>query len=235
MDEHVKTVNHILLSIAALLLVLLAVGWSLSSTVLEYFLSLSDFKVMTVAPFEMIQTKFSISVAFALTAALPYIYIKVYRFVLPGLYKKESKIVKWSTVPFFVMFSIGVLFALKVFLPIVMVYVNVFYVTEIANTVTLSNYISFLLSSMAMFGLVFCMPVVLCILSYAGVINHRVMSVYRKHVYVAVLVVGAVITPPDVFTQMLVSVPLFLLYEGSILCSYIINSSKSSNQVKVNV
>lgn len=233
--SHTKTMNRSLLRVACVFFVFVAIGWNVSSYIIEYFLSLSDFTVMTVAPFEMIQTRFSVSVMFAVSCLIPYVCIEGYRFIAPALYVKESKIVKWSTVPLFVMFSVGCVFAMKVFLPIVLIYVNVFYVEGVSNTVTLSNYISFVLSSVLLFGLVFCVPVVLCILAYMGAINHRVMSHYRRHVYAVVLIVGAITTPPDVFTQLLVSVPLIVLYESSIICNYIISLNKEMHQVKVNV
>lgn len=187
---------------------------------------------MTVSPFEMIQTRFTISTVFAIVSTLPLMYLVAYWYISPALYKKESRIVKWSTIPFFSMFIIGEIFTIKVFLPVVLVYMNVFYTPDIINSVTLNNYISFILSSMILFGAVFCIPIVLSILSYIGVVNYNSMKEYRKHVYIAMLVSGAIITPPDVFTMMLVSIPLIILYEISIGVSYIL-SKKSKNEPKV--
>lgn len=234
-NEHMKIANHGLIRIAIVMLFMLIIGWQASSQIIDYFLSLSTFKVMTITPFEMIQTRFSISVVFALCMAIPYMYIESYKFVSPALYKNELKIIRWSSIPFFVMFIIGNIFALKVFLPIVMVYVNKFYISTVINSVTLNNYVSFLISSMLLFGVVFCVPVVLSILSYVGVINHKVMKTYRKHVFIALLLVGAIITPPDVFTQILVSLPLMVLYESSIFISWIMSiKSNQINEVVIN-
>lgn len=234
-NEHIKIANHGLIRIAVVLLFMLIIGWQASSQIIDYFLSLSTFKVMTITPFEMIQTRFSVSVVFAFCMAIPYIYIESYKFIAPGLYKNELKIIKLSTIPFFVMFIVGNMFALKVFLPIVMIYVNKFYISDVVNSVTLNNYVSFLLSSMILFGVVFCVPVVLSILSYIGIINHKVMKIYRKHVFITLLLVGAIITPPDVFTQILVSLPLMLLYESSIFISWIMSiKCNQSNEVVVN-
>ena len=213
-------------------LLILGIGWNLSESIIQYFISLSKFSIMTVSPFEMIQTRFSITLMFTFAAILPFAYIIAYQFVSPALYKKESKIVKWSSIPFFAMFICGVVFAIKVFLPVVLTYMNLFYVGDVVNSVTLNNYISFIVSSMIMFGAIFCIPIILSVLSYIGIINYGIMKHYRKHVYVCILIGGAIITPPDAFTQLLVSIPLMLLYETSIVVSYIM-SIKSRNKIKV--
>ena len=214
------------------LLLILGIGWHLSESIIQYFILLSEFSIMTVSPFEMIQTRFTISIVFAIASTLPIMYLVAYWYISPALYKKESIIVKWSTIPFFSMFILGEIFTIKVFLPVVLVYMNVFYTPDIVNSVTLNNYISFILSSMILFGAVFCIPLVLSILSYIGIINYNSMKEYRKHVYIGMLVSGAIITPPDIFTMMLVSIPLIILYEISIGVSYIM-SIKSKDESKV--
>ena len=233
-NNHTAQANRSILTIGFLILVFTAVGWHLSPAIIEYFLSLSAFTIITTAPFEMIQTRLTISIVFAVAAVLPVAYIAAYQFISPALYKKESKIVNWSTIPFLFMFVGGLLFAIKVFLPVVLVYMNLFYVSNVVNSVTLSNYISFIISSMLLFGVVFCVPVILCILSYIGVINYTIMKLYRRHVYVAILLAGAIITPPDAFTQLLVSAPLIVLYEISIAISYVMSlKSINTNKDKV--
>lgn len=231
-EIYIKPLKRNLIVVSLIVTIMLIIGWNMSPHIIQYFLSLTEFSIMTVAPFEMIQTKFSITIMFAVAAILPFAYIMAYRFVSPALYKKESNIVKWSSIPFFVMFILGVIFAVKIFLPIVLIYLNMFYVADVVNSVTLCNYISFIMSSMIMFGVIFCIPVILSVLSYIGVINYGIMKHYRRHVYVCILIMGAVITPPDAFTQLLVSIPLMLLYETSIGVSYIM-SIKSKNKLKV--
>jgi len=99
----------------------------------------------------------------------------------------------------------------------------------------LGSYIDFILMAVVMFGIVFCMPIVLSILSYIGLINTGVMKQYRKHVYLSLLIVGAVITPPDVFTQILVSVPLIVLYELSIVVSWLLAAGVKSKSNVIEV
>ena len=227
------TSKHSLFGIGIVFLLLIfGIGWHLSESIIQYFISLSKFSIMTVSPFEMIQTRFTISIVFAIASTLPIMYLVAYWYISPALYKKESRIVKWSTIPFFSMFILGEIFTIKVFLPVVLVYMNVFYTPDIVNSVTLNNYISFILSSMILFGVVFCIPIILSILSYIGAINYNTMKGYRKQVYIGMLVSGAIITPPDIFTMMLVSIPLIILYEISIGASYIL-SIKSKDELKV--
>lgn len=211
---------------SVLFAVLVVVVWAGSDQILAYLLALTDSKIVTITPFEMLNTRLSITFIVAAMLSLPYVYVEAYRFLSPALYRSERRFIRWSAVPFFVLFGAGVLFALEVFVPVVMVYINHFYVSDVSNSIALASYVSFVLSATFLFGAIFCVPLVLSVLSYMGVINHAILRAYRKHVYIGVLVVGAIITPPDIFTQMLVSLPLVVLYELSVVVSWGIANSK---------
>ena len=229
--KHTNELIKKLYQIVILFFIMMLVGWFISDSIIYYLISLSSFKIITTLPFEMLQTKFGVAIAFAFFISIPYIYIELYKFILPGLYKKELTILKWSTLPFLFMFVSGLIFSIKVFLPLMLMYVGSFYIDNITNSVTLNSYISFILSSMLLFGVIFCIPVVLSILSYIGVINYTIMKTYRRHVYISLLIASAIITPPDIMTQLLVSIPLIVLYEMSIGVSYVMSLSKSKNNI----
>jgi len=228
---HAKAFKKAMIRITLIFIVAMAVLWQVTDQTLAYLISLTEAAIITISPFEMLHAKINIAFVSAVIICLPYVYIELYKFISPALYKKERTVIRWSTVPFFVMFSIGGVFALLVFIPVVLHYVSLFYITDIANSITLGSYIDFILMAVVMFGIVFCMPIVLSILSYIGLINTAVMKAYRKHVYLSLLIVGAVITPPDVFTQAMVSIPLILLYELSVIISYILTSISNKHEV----
>ena len=134
-------------------------------------------------------------------ASLPFNFYQMWSFVAPGLYKKEKlliiPLVFFSTI----LFLIGASFC----------YVVVF------NTITIGSYISFVGLLLIAFGFGFQMPIVAYVLGKMGILSHEFLSKGRRYALVAILIVGAIITPPDVFTQFLLAIPLYILYEISII------------------
>lgn len=209
------------------------IGWHLSDSLISYFISLSNYQLITTEPFEMLNVRFSLSLLVGITLSLPLMYLETYRFIVPALFDKERKVILFSTLPLFVMGLVGFLFALVVFIPSVLKYLNVFYIDEVTNTVTMNSYFGFVLTSLVVFGLVFCMPVLAGVLSYLGLINYRTMQKYQKHAILVIIIFGTFITPdPFIFTCLVVSLPLILLYEGSIIITYLISRSNSKCQSK---
>lgn len=229
MSDYLKELKSRTIRILVLVLIFTMAGWYLSDHLIRYFISLTDYRLITTVPFEMLNVRFTLSLFVGILLSVPVIYIETYKFLSPALYKKENKIVLYSTVPLFVMILMGFIFALKVFIPSVFNYLNMFYMPEIANTVTMDSYFSFILCSLLTFGLIFCLPVLLGVLSYLHLIDYHVLTKYHKHAVLSIIIFAAVITPdPLIFTCLIVSAPLILLYEISILTVYIINRSSTS-------
>lgn len=152
-------------------------------------------------------------------AVSPYILYELFSFVAPALYKKERKYgirVVWSG---YIMFFMGILLNYFVIFPLTFRFLGTYQVAgEVANLICLESYMSTLTVMSIWLGIMFELPVVAWMLSRTGVINSALLSRYRKHAIVVILVIAAIITPTsDVFTLMLVSVPIYLLYELSII------------------
>ena len=138
-----------------------------------------------------------------LLVASPYILYELFRFVSPGLYQSERRYAVWIVGAAYVMFIVGTL-------------VN-YFVADVANMLTLQSYVDTLLGMSLVMGVVFELPVVCGLLGRMGLITSDMMSTYRRHAIVAILVVAAIITPTtDVFTLFVVALPIYLLYELSI-------------------
>ena len=153
-----------------------------------------------------------------LLVASPYILYELFRFVSPGLYQNERHYVVWIVGAAYVMFLMGTLVNYFVVFPLTVRLLGTYQVSpDVANMLTLQSYIDTLIGMSLVMGVVFELPVVCGLLGHMGLINNRMMSEYRRHAIVAILIVAAIITPTtDMFTLFVVALPIYLLYELSI-------------------
>ena len=153
-----------------------------------------------------------------LLVASPYILYELFRFVSPGLYQNERRYAVWIVGAAYVMFIVGTLVNYFVVFPLTVRFLGTYQVSpDVANMLTLQSYVDTLIGMSLVMGIVFELPVVCGLLGRMGLITNRLMSEYRRHAIVAILVVAAIITPTtDVFTLFVVALPIYLLYELSI-------------------
>lgn len=159
-----------------------------------------------------------VSLATGVIVASPYLLFEVFRFVSPALYPGERRYLVPALFGSYVMFALGALVSYFVIFPLTFRFLGTYQVsTDVPNLVALDSYISTLLSLALAMGLVFELPVVCWILGRLGVLNAPMMRRLRRHAIVVILVAAAIITPTgDAFTLLLVSLPIWLLYEASI-------------------
>lgn len=164
----------------------------------------------------LLHVKVSVWTGFMLSS--PYILYQLFGFVSPALYDSERKYALRLVVGGSVMFLLGLLLSYFLIFPLTFRFLSTYQVSDIVeNTVTIESYIDTMITLSLSMGIVFEIPVLCWILGKMGIINGQLMRNYRRHVCVILLVVGAIITPTsDVFTLMLVSLPMYLLYELSI-------------------
>lgn len=166
--------------------------------------------------------QFMIHVRTALYAGLlvasPYILYELFRFVSPGLYANERHCAVWLVSAAYVMFVVGTLVNYFVVFPLTVRFLGTYQVSpDVANMLTLQSYIDTLLGMSLMLGVVFELPVVCALMGRMGLLTDGFMAEYRRHAVVGILIVAAIITPTtDVFTLLVVSLPIYLLYEVSI-------------------
>ena len=154
-----------------------------------------------------------------LLVASPYVIYELFRFVSPGLYANERRYALWIVGSAYIMFIAGLLLNYYLVFPLTVHFLGTYQVsTDINNMLTLQSYIDTLIGMSFMMGVLFELPVLCWLLSRFGIINATMMSQYRRHAIVAILIVAAIVTPTtDVFTLFVVSFPIWLLYEMSIL------------------
>lgn len=163
-------------------------------------------------------THMSVSFYAGFLLASPYVIYQLFRFVSPALYENErrysTRVIGWG----YLLFIMGVLLNYFLIFPLTFRFLATYQVSmEVENTITLSSYMDTLMMMSLMMGIVFEIPILCWLFAKLGFLTADFMKRYRRHAIVIILIVGAIITPTsDVFTLMMVSVPMYLLYETSI-------------------
>jgi sec-independent protein translocase protein TatC len=178
----------------------------------------------------------NISVVAGLIIASPYIIWELWRFIKPALHKNEKKYATGAVFYISSLFIIGILFGYYLIAPLSINFLNTYIVSDqVVNTIKLSSYIGTITSVTFASGVVFELPIIVLFLSKIGLLSPLFMKKYRKHAYVLLLLIAGIITPPDVFSQILVSIPLILLYEISVYISRSVEKKKKKDLLEENM
>lgn len=162
-------------------------------------------------------THITTAVYLGLLGASPYILYELFHFISPALYENERKYSIQVTGIIYLLFILGVLMSYFVLFPISFRFLGTYSVSaRVVSNITLDSYISTFVSLTLVMGVVFQLPVIAFFLGKMGVVTSDMLSQYRKHSFLAIMLVAAIITPPDLMTLILVTIPLYLLYEISI-------------------
>lgn len=162
-------------------------------------------------------THISTALYLALLGASPYILVELFRFITPALYENEKKYSVQVAVTIYLLFIVGVLMSYFILFPISFRFLGTYSVSGIVESnITLKSYIGTFTTLTLVMGLVFQLPVITFFLGKLNVITASMLSTYRKYAFLVIMVVAAIITPPDLMTLILVTIPLYLLYEVSI-------------------
>ena len=170
----------------------------------------------------------SIKVSFVLgfIIAFPYVLYEFWKFIKPGLYPEERNAARGMVGVCSFLFLLGVLFGYYIIAPFAVNFLAGYSIPGVQNTPTMSSFINYMIMFTAPAGLIFELPVVVYFLSKVGLVTPEGMKKYRRHAIIGVLLLAALITPPDVVTQFLIGIPLFILYEVSIIVSARVNKAQ---------
>lgn len=238
----------VLISFSAIIFVFKNTTWELllapskdsfvTYRILEDFCSICGFDFIF-EPFkiDLISTELSAQFIAHLSTALyiglifssPYILYELFKYISPALYDNERKCSVKLVFIIYLLFIIGVLMSYFILFPIAFRFLGTYSVAEeIHSTITLDSYVSTFATLTFMLGLVFQLPVVAFFLAKMSLINHALLIEYRKWAFIIILLIAAIISPPDLLTLFLVGLPMYLLYEISICVVRQVNSHKSS-------
>ncbi len=162
-----------------------------------------------------------------LVVAFPYIFWEFWRFVKPALYQEEIRHSRGAIFFASILFSIGILFAYYIICPLSVHFLGNYQVSEnVENIINLGSYISTVSSIVLASGVMFELPIFIYFLSKVGLVTSKFLKTYRRHAIVVSLALAAIITPPDVISQVMVCMPLIVLYEAGIIIAKRIEKKK---------
>jgi len=181
-----------------------------------------------------VTTPFFVPLKVALMAAfliaLPYILYQIWRFVAPGLYEHEKRLVWPLIIASTILFFCGMAFAYFVVFPIVFGFITASAPMGVAVMTDIDKYLSFVLTMFMAFGMTFQVPVAVVLMVRMGFVTVAKLREIRPYMVVGAFVVGAIFTPPDVVSQSMLAVPLWLLYEAGILVAVWVGRKKPEEE-----
>ena len=162
-------------------------------------------------------THMSTAAYLGVLGASPYILYELFRFISPALYENERKYSVQVASIIYLLFILGVLMSYFVLFPISFRFLGTYSVSvKVVSNITLDSYISTFVTLTFIMGVVFQLPIIAFFLGTLGVISSSMLAEYRRHSFIVIMIIAAIITPPDLMTLILVTIPLYLLYEVSI-------------------
>jgi sec-independent protein translocase protein TatC len=166
--------------------------------------------------------------------SFPYIIYQLWKFISPGLHSNERKHSRGFIIISSLLFFIGVLFGYYIVTPLSLNFLANYSISpKVDNQIDISSYIALVRSSALASGLIFELPIIIYFLTKIGLVTPEVLKNYRKYALVIVLVVSAIITPPDIASQVIVAIPIIILYQVSIYISKIvIRNQKRKEKLK---
>ncbi|HPF35271.1 MAG TPA: twin-arginine translocase subunit TatC [Candidatus Krumholzibacteria bacterium] len=229
--DHLEELRDTLLQ-SAVAAVVAAMGcWFVSAPLLDLLitpLSAAGEKVYFHGPIEAFMTRLKIAAVCGLFVVVPFILWRVYRFVMPGLYHKERRVVVPLVVASTGLFYAGVAFAYVILIPKVVVFMLSFGTENLMPLIGIDPYFAFVSRLCLAFGLVFELPLAVFMLSVLGLVQPRQLLAWWRYALVIIVIVSALLTPPDVLSQLLMAGPVMILYLGSVLVSMAVVRRKES-------
>ena len=173
------------------------------------------------------------SVMGGIVISFPFIFYQLWSFVKPGLRQSEKKVVSGLTFYVSLLFFLGIAFGYFIVAPLCIQFFGTYKISgQIENIFTVNSYMSTILSTVFYSGLLFLLPVVAYIFTRLGIITPAFLRKYRKHAIIGVLILAAIITPPDLISQIIVAIPITLLYEAGILVSVRVEKNMIREQMQ---
>lgn len=223
---HLKELRTRLVVCLLALFAAIIVGIGLAPKLVEHLLDLGKvygYQYVYLAPQELLLQYMSVALVFGLVVTMPLILYQVWAFARPGLTKRENRVFVCALIFGSICFCVGVYFAYRIMLPTMLLFLSTLETSaQVSAAISVQNYISFLLTIFIIFGGVFELPVLSVVLDAVGILKAAWMKKVQRYVIVVSFVLSALITPPDVVSQVMVAIPIMGLYELSIiLCTLV--------------
>lgn len=214
--DHLSELRNRLIVTAVLFIVFFIVGFIYIKDIYWFFVNDIDLMLTAISPTEIIWLYFSMAGLVALIGTIPILTYQIWAFVKPGLHPHERRATAGYIPVIFILFIIGLVFGYYLFIKLIMPFLLSLNDDMFNIMFTVDRYFKFLLRVTVPIALLFELPIVAMFLTSLGIITPEMMTKYRKYAYFALIIIGVLITPPDFVLQLVVAVPLIIIYEISI-------------------
>lgn len=215
--EHLEELRRRIFIMLAVLVLTTVVAFVFSEDIMRVATSPAGGTLLALTPAEAVTASLRMSLVAGAIAAAPVVFMQVWAFIAPGLYRNEKKGFLAVVTACLLLFAAGAAFGWFVMLRPTLGLFRSFETGVIQGTWSVSGYTGFLGTFILVFGVAFQLPLVIMILTRLGIVSPETLGKARRHVVVALLVIAAVLTPPDPVTQVILALPLYALFELSLL------------------
>lgn len=234
LSGHLKELRNRIVVVLAVFVVGIVVCFGYAEKIVLLLTALGDrfgYQFVYIRPQELLMVYFSLSLIGSLVVTFPVLAYQAYGFSSPGLTRSERRFFRMALVFGSLCFCLGVFFAYKIMLPFMLRFLISFSDNvAVTASITIQEYISFLMLIFIIFGIIFELPVISVLLTGLGLIRTEWLIKARKIMIVLIFVLAALITPPDIVSQIMVAIPIIVLYELSIVLSRMVSTVKKKSK-----
>lgn len=233
MVDHLSELRRRIIWTAIVFIIFFAIGFIYVRDIYGFFVNDLNFTLNVISPGEIIWIYFTMASLVGLIATIPFLCLQIWLFIKPGLTKHEQK-VSLSYIPAtFLLFIAGLTFGYYIFTGLILPFLLSLNDGMFNELFTVDRYFKFLLRVTLPFAVLFEIPVITMFLTSLGVLTPDFMRKTRKYAYLILVVIGTIISPPDFVLQLVVAIPLIVLYEVSIFVSTFVYRKKLKKQKEV--
>lgn len=216
--EHLTELRNRILYMAVIFLGCTLLAYQFSEVLVKDMISIApEVSFVFISPAELLLSYIKIAVIMGLTVSAPFLITQIWLFVSPALEKKERRTLVFSLIFGTVFFILGAVFAYLLVLPMMIQFFMGFQMEGIEEMISFESYLSLILSTVLSFGIIFELPSIMVILARFGIVTTAFMRKYRKYIVLVIFIAAAVLTPPDVISQVMLAMPMLLLFEVGLL------------------
>ncbi|MFQ5511772.1 MAG: twin-arginine translocase subunit TatC [Candidatus Krumholzibacteriia bacterium] len=231
--DHLEDLRGVIIQSLVAIFLLTVACWFLSGRILD--LLIKDLPVQSLyfsSPLGAFTIRLRISLVLGVVIAFPFVLYKVWSFVAPGLFSVERRRVYPLVISSATLFYIGILFCYAILIPFVLKFLLSFGTDNLNPLLSVSAYFAFVARLCFTFGIVFQIPIVVLVLSSLGLVTPRWLLKQWRYGVIIIFTGSAILTPPDIVSQLMMALPILLLYIGSILVAFVVVRRKSERQDK---
>ena len=231
--DHLDELRKRLIIIVIVNFVAAILLFSQTEIIMSYLLEVNPgMELVYTTPSELLTVYIQLSLILAVTICSPITVYQVWAFIEKGLYEKEKKAILFTLIFGVVFFIIGVAFCYFMVLPTTLEFFVRIAIEEVSSMLSIQSYVSFVNMMLLSFGAVFEMPVVVFLFTHLGILKPDFLKKNRGIIIVAIFIFAAVITPPDVISQLMLGIPMVLLMEFSIIVSSLVYRKKKKEEIE---